>query len=85
MNDTVLITALYDINRHKYNNQELALKTLNDYLTWIKKTLLLNCDMIIYTEEIIKDFIIQHRPKKYKTKIIVTKLKNVPYYKYKPN
>lgn len=83
MNDTVLITALYDINRHKYNNQELALKTLDDYLPWFKITLQLNCDMIIYTEEKIKDFIIQHRPKKYKTKIIVTKLKDVPYYKYK--
>ena len=76
MNDTVLITALFDINRQNYKNQKLALKTLDDYLVWFKKTLQLNSPMIIYTQENVKQFIIDHRPKEYPTKIIIQNSRN---------
>ena len=83
MNDTVLITALFDINRQNYKNQKLALKTLDDYLVWFKKTLQLNSPMIIYTQENVKQFIIDHRPKEYPTKIIIQNIEYIPYYTYK--
>lgn len=80
---TTIITALFDINREKYQNQELALKSIKDYLPWFKKTLQLNCPMVIFTEENLKSFVLENRPNDYKTEIIIQKLEEIPYYKYK--
>ena len=80
---TTIITALFDINRENYENQKLALKSLDDYLPWFKKTLQLNCAMVIFTEQKLKEFVLENRPKDYKTEIIIQKLEEIPYYKYK--
>ena len=78
-----VITALFDIKREKYKNQKLALKSIEDYLPWFKKTLQLNSPMVIFTEEKLKEFVLENRPKNYKTEIIIQKLEEIPYYKYK--
>lgn len=82
-NKSIIVTALFDIQRHKYKNQQLALKTFEDYLKWFKITLQINCPMVIYTEEKAKQFILDNRPRNYKTDIIIQKLEDIPYYKYK--
>ena len=80
---TTLVTALFDINRDKYNNQKLALKTIDDYLPWFKKTLQLNCSMVIYIEKKLEKFVLENRPNDYQTKIIIQSKEEIPYYKYK--
>jgi len=81
---TTLITALYDIKRNSVDTSSSSLKTLQDYYVWFKKTLQINAPMVIYTEEISKSFILEHRPSDYPTKIIIQKLETIPYYKYYP-
>lgn len=77
-----VITALFDINRSRIKNQTHALKTMDEYLVWFKITLQLNVPMVIYTEQKIVKFIEEHRPKDYKTKVIVQRLDEIPYYRY---
>lgn len=79
---TTLITALYDIKRKSVDSSASSLKSLDDYYIWFKKTLQINAPMVIYTEEISKSFILEHRPSEYQTKIIIQDLQNIPYYKY---
>ena len=79
---TTLITALYDIKRNSVDTSSSSLKTLDDYYVWFKKTLQINAPMVIYTEEISKSFILEHRPVEYPTKIIIQNLESIPYYKY---
>ena len=78
-----IITALFDIQRHKHESNPNALKTIDDYYKSFKITLQLNCPMIIYTEEKTKQFILDNRPKHYETKIIIQKLEEIPYYHYR--
>lgn len=75
MNCTV-ITALYDIGREKNGDG----RTINQYLNWFSKTLLLNVPMVVYTEEKFKNFILNQKQKN--LKIIVKPLNEIPYYKY---
>jgi hypothetical protein len=77
MNVTV-ITALYDIGREKYGDG----RSIEEYLTWLEKTLKLNCNFVIYTEERFQNFISSRRGTA-NTKIILQKLEDVPYFKYK--
>ena len=77
-----ITTALFDIKKTRVKNHKLALKTFDNYLDVFKITLQLNCPMVIYTEEKVKEFILKYRPKDYKTKIIIQKLENISYYKY---
>tara|TARA_B100001093_G_scaffold404777_1_gene392920 strand:+ start:279 stop:1106 length:828 start_codon:yes stop_codon:yes gene_type:complete len=79
---TTLITALYDIKRNSVDTSSSSLKTLQDYYVWFKKTLQINAPMVIYTEEISKSFILEHRPSNYPTKIIIQTLETIPYYNY---
>lgn len=80
---TTLVTALFDINRERYNNQKLALKTIDDYLPYFQQTLKLNCPMVIYTESKLESFVLENRSKDYLTKVIVQTKEDIPYYKYK--
>lgn len=82
-NNCIIVTALFDINRDKFKNQRLALKTIDEYYNWFKITLQINCPMVIYTEEKTKDFILKNRPIEYKTDIVIQRLEDIPYYKYK--
>ena len=80
---TTLVTALYDIKRNTIDKSPHSLKTLDQYYTCFKKTLQINAPMVIYTEDITYQFIIDNRPKHYPTKIIIQPLEDIPYYKYR--
>ena len=54
---TLIITSLFDIQRDTKGDG----RTINDYLLWFSKTLKLNCDMVIYTEEKFEDFVKENR------------------------
>tara|TARA_R110000868_G_scaffold409778_1_gene696012 strand:- start:6024 stop:6803 length:780 start_codon:yes stop_codon:yes gene_type:complete len=76
--DTLITTALFDIKRDNHGDG----RTIDDYLSWFGKTLKLKCDMIIYTEERFKDFILEKRKcVTNKTYIKIQKLEGVPFYK----
>ena len=79
MTNTTMVTAFFDINRETKGDG----RKLDDYLNWIKKTLQLNCNLFIVTEEKFVDFMKQHRPKEYTTYIKVDTLENAQYYKYR--
>jgi len=80
-NNTTLVTAFFDINR-EHNGDG---RKISEYLTWIQKTLQLNCNLYIITESKFVDFMKKNRPKKYKTFIKEDILENAEYYKYLPN
>ena len=75
---TTLVTALYDIKRNTVDKSPHSLKTLDNYYTWFEKTLKVNAPMVIYTEDISHQFIIDNRPKNYPTKIIIQPLEHIP-------
>jgi hypothetical protein len=75
---TLIITSLFDIKRDTKGDG----RTINDYLLWFSKTLKLNCDMVIYTEEKFKDFVTENRKNSLgKTYIKIQKLEEIPFYK----
>jgi len=72
-----VVTALYDIGRENFDGRRMA-----QYFDWFKKTLTLNCPLVVYCDESVNDFIQINRPEalKEKTKIINQKLEEIPYY-----
>tara|TARA_R110000851_G_scaffold67262_8_gene151999 strand:+ start:5223 stop:5999 length:777 start_codon:yes stop_codon:yes gene_type:complete len=75
---TLITTALFDIKRSNHGDG----RTIDDYLSWFSKTLQLKCDMVIYTEERFKEFVLKERegiPNE--TFIKIQKLEEVPFYK----
>jgi len=77
---TTIVTAFFDINREKNGDG----RKIDDYLDWIKKTLQLNCNLYVVTENKFVNFIKQHRPPGYPLIIIEDILENASYYKYLP-
>jgi hypothetical protein len=75
---TTFVTALFDIDRE---NKGDGRKT-SEYLEWFKNTLKLNCNLFIVIEEKFYQFVLDNRPKEYKTYIKIDNLKNAKYYKY---
>lgn len=75
---TTIVTALFDINREKKGDG----RKIKEYLNWFSKTLKLNCNLFIVTEEKFKDFILKNRNKEYKTYILIEKLEDAKYYRY---
>ena len=77
----VIVMALYDIGRDNWDNWNLS---YNTYLWWMKNTLSLDSNFVIYTEEKFKDKIEKNRrefdPDFIKTKIIVKPLQELEYY-----
>ena len=69
---TKVVTALFDIGREKYDG-----RTIENYLDWFGKTLQLNCEFVVFTEEKFKDFVSKHCPS---ATIIIQKLEENPYY-----
>ena len=80
MSNVTIVTAFFDINREKNGDG----RKLNDYLEWIQKTLQLNCNLVIFTENKFIEFMDINRPLFYKNKthIIEDTLQNASYYKY---
>lgn len=78
--NATIVTAFFDINRELNGDG----RKLDEYLSWIQKTLQLNCNMYIVTEKRFVDFMKKHRPSNYNTYIKEDTLENAHYYKYLP-
>jgi hypothetical protein len=70
--NTTVITALYNIDReHKGDKRKWS-----DYLEWFKNTLKLPLPMVIFIDISLKDYVEEHRPALYRTKIVI---QDIPY------
>jgi len=72
-----VVTALYDINRENIGDG----RSINQYLSWFKKTLKLNCPMTIFVEDKFLDFVVKERVSN-ETNIIVEDLSKCPFFKW---
>lgn len=75
---STIVTGLFDIGREKIDG-----RSLNQYYDWFKRTLQLQCSMLIYSESNHVQFILDNRPKNLETKIVVQELSGLPYYHLK--
>jgi hypothetical protein len=80
MTNVTIVTAFFDIKRETNGDG----RKLTDYLEWIKKTLQLNCNLFIVTEQKFVNFMKENRPEGYNTFIKEDTLENASYYKYLP-
>ena len=78
MNPVTIVTAFFDINRQEKGDG----RSIEEYKEWLKKTLQLNCNLFIVTEEKFKDFFMENRPPGYKTYIKVIPFQESHYYRY---
>lgn len=78
MNPATIVTCFFDINRAEKGDG----RSIDEYLLWIKKTLQLNCNLFVVTEEKFRDFFIEHRPKEYAMHLKIIDFKELHYYKY---
>jgi len=76
--EVTLVTCFFDIKRHEKGDG----RTIDEYKDWIRRTLQLNCNLYIITEESFHDFFIENRPNHYNTSLKVLKLEDLYYYKY---
>lgn len=75
-----IVTALFDIKRHENGDG----RKIEEYLIWFQRTLMLRCNMTIYTEERFKSFVEENRKNNdYETEIIIQKLEEIPFYKWR--
>ena len=79
---SVIVTALFDIGRDKWNNYN---QSYNTYLFWMDNILNVDSDFIIYTEQKFLDRIVESRKKIDKdlsrTKIIIQNFEDLNSYK----
>tara|TARA_R110002020_G_scaffold148374_1_gene324202 strand:+ start:1501 stop:2865 length:1365 start_codon:yes stop_codon:yes gene_type:complete len=77
----VIVMALYDIGRDNWDSFDLS---YNTYLGWMKNTLSLVADFVIYTEDKFVDKIKEYRsefdPEFQRTELIVKPLEELEYY-----
>jgi hypothetical protein len=78
-NPVTLVTAFFDIKRSEKGDG----RTIDEYKSWIQKTLQLNCNLFIVTESKFLDFFKENRPSGYKTFIKVFDFKDLNFYKYR--
>jgi hypothetical protein len=77
-NQVTIVTAFFDINREGRGDG----RKISEYKEWIQKTLQLNCNLYVVTEEKFKDFFVENRPKQYPMEMKIMDFKNSYYYKY---
>ena len=77
-NQVTIVTAFFDINREGRGDG----RKISEYKDWIQKTLQLNCNLYVVTEEKFKDFFITNRPKQYPMEIKIMDFKDSYYYRY---
>ena len=73
MNPVTIVTAFFDIKREENGDG----RTIEQYKEWIKRTLRLNCNLFIVTEEKFKDFFIENRRPDYNTCIKIIDFKDL--------
>lgn len=71
---TTLVTALYDINREAFDGRKFE-----EYFPWFRKTLELNSNFVVFTEEKVREII----PKQDNIKIITLPLQDLYLFKFK--
>ena len=82
MKEITIITGLFDINRQNFKYYK---RPFEDYLKWFENGLSLDCNMVIFVESYLEDFVKKcrsHLPEN-KTKIICKKIEDFKFYKYK--
>lgn len=81
---TTIVTALYNINRENFSNWG---RKWEQYRSYFRNILSLNCKMVIFVEKDMEDFVIQNRrgidPSLENTKLIVLPLQESTFFKYK--
>lgn len=77
-NPVTIVTAFFDINREGRGDG----RKISEYKEWIQKTLQLNCNLYVVTEEKFKDFFMENRPKQYPMEIKIIDFKDSYYYRY---
>jgi hypothetical protein len=78
-NPVTIVTAFFDIGRDRKGDG----RTVEEYQEWLKRTLMLNCNLYIVTEEKFRDFFLEHRPAHYSTSLKVIDFKDSYYYRYR--
>lgn len=78
---TTLVTALYDIGRDKLEGKN-ARRSFTKYLNWFKNVLGINVPMVIFIPKELEYYILEHRPEKYQTQIIIREFVDLHAYKY---
>jgi hypothetical protein len=78
MSRPTLVTAFFDIQRSQKGDG----RTVDEYLSWIKKTLQLNCNLYVFTEAKFETFFREHRPVHYPMKLVIIEFKDLYFYKY---
>jgi FkbM family methyltransferase len=78
----VIVMALYDIGRDNWNSFNLSYDT---YLWWMKNTLSIDANIVIYTEEKfaskIRDYRKEFDPDSQKTKMVISPVEELDCYK----
>jgi len=78
-NPVTIVTAFFDIGREHRGDG----RSVEEYKEWLKRTLQLNCNLYIVTEEKFRGFFIEHRPSQYNTMLKIIDFKDSYYYKYR--
>jgi hypothetical protein len=74
MKDVTIVSALFNIRREGMDG-----RTWEDYLKWFDITLKLNCPMVLFVTEDVREFI-EERRTYIPTEIIVQTIEDIPYY-----
>lgn len=75
MDNTTIITALYNIQRDTKGDG----RKWEDYLQWFEETLQLPLPMVLFIPKSLEEFVVSHRKSCYKTHIIIQELEEIPY------
>lgn len=78
-NNITFVTGFFNLNRESWKYWS---RNLNVYLNNAKRILSIDNPMVIFIEKEFEEFVIENRKNK-KTKIIIIKLEELEYYKYK--
>jgi hypothetical protein len=82
MKNAVIVMALYDIGRENWDNFRMSYHT---YGWWMRNTLSLDCNIVVYTElkfiEELNNYRKEFDPELSKTKFIIQPLQELPIYK----
>ena len=76
-NDVTIVTALFNIEREQMDGRDW-----DEYLKWFDVTLQLQCPMVLFITEDIKE-LVEEKRKGLPTEIIVQSVDDIPYYHLK--
>jgi len=79
--NVTIVTALYDIKRETQGDG----RTMDEYFEWFERTLQLNATFVVYIQDTLLTRFgnIMQRLAKSSVTVYVTKLEEIPYYRYK--